>query len=638
MQSTNCTYYANDAIGGNGGNGGDNTSNAGSSVLGGRGGDGGAANGGAIRLALCAGCPSVHSSCTINGNSISPGLGGSGGRYNSVNGAAGSGNGGGLYTGEAILENTIVAGNNSSGFLAAHPEVYTMPGGFITSGGYNLVGDSSGITWAAGSPTSGDQLGTPANAIDPRLGPLQDNGGLTPTLALLAGSPAIDAGSSHWLVDQRGYARPVDLNDALYPNASGGNGADIGAFELDNLPGPTVSNLHDSGPGSLREAIQDAGAAHPPAVVFATNLAGVITLTSGELDITNNLILLGPGPKTLTVDGAYNGPVFNVTNGVVSISGLTIANGVGNIYNSATLSVSNCVIMGSDWSGVGNSGTMALNGCTISSNSAGIFGGAIYNSGTLGLTNCTVSGNRKGSSIITGIENIAGALTIISSTICSNLGGASGKGGLVIEGGTVAIGNTLFAGNTARFNPDVSGAVVSLGYNFISATNGSSGWVASDIVGTAATRIDAVLGPLQDNGGGILTHALSPGSPALDAGTSFGLLTDARGLPRVVDLSNVANALGSDGSDIGAFEMQRPRAVAPFLLMAPQRLGNGAFKFSFTNTPGAGFTVLTSTNLVLPFSQWSRLGSPNEVSSGLFQFMDPQAANRPSGFYRVTSP
>ena len=64
---------------------------------------------------------------------------------------------------------------------------------------------------------------------DPKLGPLQDNGGATFTHALLAGSPAIDKGNSTLTTDQRGFSRPVD--DPASPNGSG-NLSDIGAFEV----------------------------------------------------------------------------------------------------------------------------------------------------------------------------------------------------------------------------------------------------------------------------------------------------------------------------------------------------------------------------------------------------------------------
>ena len=81
--------------------------------------------------------------------------------------------------------------------------------------------------------------GNPLTA-NPDLGPLQDNGGPTQTMALLPGSPAIDTGDSSGLsTDQRGDPRPVDFSGL--PNAAGGDGADIGAFELQQTcPGQTL--------------------------------------------------------------------------------------------------------------------------------------------------------------------------------------------------------------------------------------------------------------------------------------------------------------------------------------------------------------------------------------------------------------
>src|SRR5262249_29391469 len=65
----------------------------------------------------------------------------------------------------------------------------------------------------------------------PVLGPLQDNGGPTPTMALLPGSPAIDMGKSFGITrDQRGARRPFYFGP--FPIPSGGDGADIGAFEV----------------------------------------------------------------------------------------------------------------------------------------------------------------------------------------------------------------------------------------------------------------------------------------------------------------------------------------------------------------------------------------------------------------------
>ena len=69
-----------------------------------------------------------------------------------------------------------------------------------------------------------------------------------------------------------------------------------------------------------------------------------------------------------------------------------------------------------------------------------------------------------------------------------------------------------------------------------------------------------------------------------------------------------------------------------------KRLTNGACQFCFTNSVGALFGVLASTNPTLPLSNWTALGGATEVSPGQFQFTDPQAANTPCRFYRLRTP
>jgi hypothetical protein len=119
------------------------------------------------------------------------------------------------------ISNTIIAKNTDSN---GNPDC----NGTFGSSGYNLIGNNSGATI---TPATGDQIGTADSPIDPMLGPLQDNGGPTQTRALLSGSTAIDKGdSSGSTTDQRGFTRPVD-NPAI-PNATGGDGSDIGAFEV----------------------------------------------------------------------------------------------------------------------------------------------------------------------------------------------------------------------------------------------------------------------------------------------------------------------------------------------------------------------------------------------------------------------
>jgi hypothetical protein len=78
--------------------------------------------------------------------------------------------------------------------------------------------------------------------------------------------------------------------------------------------------------------------------------------------------------------------------------------------------------------------------------------------------------------------------------------------------------------------------------------------------------------------------------------------------------------------------------LGPILLTSPTKPPEGAFQFNFVNTPGVGFTALCTTNLSLPMSDWTVLGSVTEVSAGQFQFTDLQATNSPQCFYRVRSP
>jgi hypothetical protein len=111
--------------------------------------------------------------------------------------------GGGIYNDQrVVIRDTIIAGNQSAG---RGPDV----NGTANSLGYNLIG----VTDFSSGWTGTDLIGTSANPIDPMLGPLQDNGGPTPTHALLLGSPAIGAGdpSLGYAPDQRGSPRRVDI-------------------------------------------------------------------------------------------------------------------------------------------------------------------------------------------------------------------------------------------------------------------------------------------------------------------------------------------------------------------------------------------------------------------------------------------
>jgi hypothetical protein len=145
------------------------------------------------------------------------------------------GDGGGIYnnSGNTVNgKNSIIAKNTSS--TSFGPDF----NGILTSQGYNLIGNTSGMTITG--TTTGNQLN-----VDPLLGPLQNNGGPTLTQALLLGSTAIDAGNDATAppTDQRGFSRS--------------GVSDIGAFEFNGIapPPPTPTPTPTPTPAPTTQAI-----------------------------------------------------------------------------------------------------------------------------------------------------------------------------------------------------------------------------------------------------------------------------------------------------------------------------------------------------------------------------------------------
>src|SRR5215467_8192070 len=106
-----------------------------------------------------------------------------------------------------------------------------------------------------------------------------------------------------------------------------------------------VTNTNDSGPGSLRDAL---AVANDGDTIDATGVSGTILLTTGELQITHDVTINGPGAENLAVNGNATFRVFNNLGLNASISGLTIINGRvadatggGGILNQGGLTLSN---------------------------------------------------------------------------------------------------------------------------------------------------------------------------------------------------------------------------------------------------------------------------------------------------------
>ncbi|HEY2395488.1 MAG TPA: choice-of-anchor Q domain-containing protein [Rudaea sp.] len=491
---------------------------------------------------------------TITNNKVPNGVGG--GISVFTEGVAGS-------TATVTLRNSIIA-NNSPSNLSAQADTGAIN---IESQGFNLTNDATSLYPT--DPT--DILG-----VDPKLGPLNNNGGHVETRALLGGSPALDAGhSSGYPKDQRGLSRSFDAVAIDVP----GDYSDIGAAEMHAI---FVSTTADSDTGSLRQAMLLANSNSPSPVdilfdpnVFAT--PQTINLASALPDINTSLSVNGPGAKLLTVRRDTGGDyrIFNVNGGYeAAFSGLTISNGAGSagagLACSSRLALAQTSFTGnSDTSNYGGGG-LALFGAdgtikdsTFSGNNTGGSGGGILfqgNQSVLRVTNTTISANVAGFGGGISTLNLTDGLTTLelaSSTIANNTAPANGGVDVYTQDSlavlaTARLRNSIVANNSLP-NLGVGNAgggaatIVSLGYNLTDDATAIFLDLVSDQVNT-----DPMLRPLADNGGPTKTHALKPGSPALDAGDRSGSNADQRGYQRPYDQPGVTNV--GDGSDIGALE------------------------------------------------------------------------------------
>ena len=293
-------------------------------------------------------------------------------------------------------------------------------------------------------------------------------------------------------------------------------------------------------------------------------------MTGEQIIIDNDVIL--DGEDNLVVDGNQHHRVFWVTDGVTatlrrfSITRGSAAIGGGVFNQGGTLTISDSSLTGNlaeaAGAGIHNAnGELTLINTSIRANQGdpGSTGGGIYNSGTLDMDGCTVSGNTASEG--GGIDN-DGALTITNSTISGNMIG-SGTGGAFANDGTVTLISSTIAGNESAsiagdtgavsaastiIDGECVGAIDSQGYNVESPDDTCSLDGAGDLANVASGAL--ALEPLADNGGPTQTHALAGASVAVDAipGAACDVETDQRGEPRP--------ETGGTQCDIGAFEVQ----------------------------------------------------------------------------------
>lgn len=233
-----------------------------------------------------------------------------------------------------------------------------------------------------------------------------------------------------------------------------------------------VTNLADSGAGSLRQALTDANnAAGADVVSFQAGLSGTITLTTGQLEILDSVDVQGPGAATLTVSGNNASRVFYLYNKGslidVTISGLTITGGVDdnagggvvdfgeNLTLDSVVITGNSAPLGAGLAANGDDMAVTVRDSTITGNVSGQDGGGIYVyriGGPLLIDGTTISNNQAahyGGGLF--VYANAGPVTVDHSTISGNTAAGLGGGAFFYgtAGGSVTFDHSTVSGNTA---------------------------------------------------------------------------------------------------------------------------------------------------------------------------------------------
>ncbi len=296
LTASNCTIAGNSALAGGSGGGifsqntltASNCTIAGNSALAG-GSGGGITNHGTL----------TASNCTVAGNSAT--------------------NAGGIdnvYGGSATLNNTLVAGSTSGGDLYNDSSDHS-----VFSGAYDLIGDGSDLSSFTHSLSG-----------NPLLAPLGNYGGPTQTMALLLGSPAIDAGSVALAVDTNGNPLTTDQRGAGFPRILN-NTVDIGAFESQGFT-ITLSS------GSNQSALVNTAFAGPLVVAVAANnpaepvAGGIVTFTAPTSGAS---AVLSGSPATVGSNGQAS--VTTTANGTAGA--YTVTASIAGAANPASFSLAN---------------------------------------------------------------------------------------------------------------------------------------------------------------------------------------------------------------------------------------------------------------------------------------------------------
>ena len=205
-------------------------------------------------------------------------------------------------------------------------------------------------------------------------------------------------------------------------------------------------------------------------------------------------------------------------------------------------------------------GQVTLTNVVFAGNTAESDAGGMYiEENDAELTNVTFSGNSAGHTA-GGMRINSSNPTLMNVTFAGNAAGVAG-GAIEMTRSTLTLTNAIVWGNTPALNQIDSDGDQSVLVRYSIIQGGENDIL---IVGEGFLSDDPHLGPLADNGGATLTHALDENSPAIDAGDPENCpMTDQRGVPRPIDGDGDEEAR----CDIGAYEYRPPFVLILMLVM-----------------------------------------------------------------------
>ena len=256
---------------------------------------------------------------------------------------------------------------------------------------------------------------------------------------------------------------------------------------------------------------------------------------------------------------------------------------------------------------------LTITDSTFTGNSVSLYGGAISNSSVLTLANSTLSANISGYEGGGIYNDFYGTLTVTNSTLTGN--SAVYYGGAIFNGSPLSLNSATLAGNSAD---RIGGGVYNDFFGTLTFNNsiiaGNSAPESANVFGTWAgafnlTSGDPLLSPLGNWGGPTQTMPPLPGSPVTDAGGTTALITDQRGLARIL----------AGGLDLGAFESAISNYTASGLtLYARVPIADSAGKFEISTDPNfLPFVSTLAGTGTAGFADDSRLSAKFGYPSGV---------------------